>query len=169
MSWFTRLENWIEDFLVNVYHDPIETNAKTLPMNQEPIAVQPPVTTAPAPKYLWDTVIDARYSVRLIADEEGLTVAEKNLICACIQQESNFKNTAVGRNYKDGKLLSTDWGIVQVNDYWNIGLGKRWTSVQQVLDNPDKAVKWMIACYKQGNLSMWASYSSGAYKKFMSY
>ncbi len=151
--------------------------AKDHPINAEepvipPVTLNPAPTATPAPKptvepYKWDNAVNARHSVRVICDEMGLTVAEKNIITACIQQESNFNNKAIGRNMKDGKLLSTDWGIVQVNDYWHVGPGKKWSSVQQILDNPDKAVKWMITLYKQGKLKMWVSYSSGAYKKYL--
>lgn len=141
---------------------------KDHPINEAaPTAPIPAPTAPPAPKYLWDTTANARHSVRVICDEMGLTLAEKNVITACIQQESNFNNKAIGRNMKNGKLLSTDWGIVQINDYWHVGTGKKWASVQQILDNPDKAVKWMIQMYKQGNLKMWVSYSSGAYKKYL--
>jgi hypothetical protein len=147
-------------------------------MNWDAIAVKPPQvkesapSATPAPEtigepYKWDTTANSRHSVRVICDEMGLTLAEKNLICACIQQESNFNNKAIGRNMKDGKVLSTDWGIVQINDYWHVGPGKKWSSVQQILDNPDKAVKWMIQMYKQGLLKLWVSYTSGAYKKYL--
>lgn len=119
------------------------------------------------PKYLWNNAINARHSVRVICDEMGLSLYEKNLITACIQQESNFNNNAIGRNVRDGTVVSTDWGICQINDFYHVGPGKRWASVQQILDNPDKAVRWMIQMFKQGKLTMWVSFTSGAYKKFM--
>ena len=141
----------------------------------EPPIIPSTTTTPPlskpvetSPKHLWDTTTNARHSVRVICDEMGLTLAEKNLITAVVQAESGFKNTAICRNKsKAGILLSTDWGICQINDYWHVGAGKHWSSVQQVLDNPDKEVKWMIALYKQGKLNLWVAYSSGAYKKYL--
>jgi hypothetical protein len=173
-NWDTFLEEcalWLRAIFARPnYDEPIREN----PMNWDAITVKPPQTpkTAPEPtpvveQYKWDTTANSRHSVRLICDEMGLTLAEKNLICACIQQESNFNNKAIGRNMKDGKVLSTDWGIVQINDYWHVGPGKKWSSVQQILDNPDKAVKWMIQMYKQGLLKLWVSYTSGAYKKYL--
>lgn len=139
---------------------------------------KPPTVTIqdlpkPAPSsfingYLWDNALNSRHSVRVICDEMNLRLDEKNLITACIRQESNFNNGAIGRN-KDasGKVLSTDWGLCQINDFYQIGQGKYWSSVTQVVNNPDKAVKWMISMYKQGHLNLWVSYSSGAYKQWL--
>lgn len=133
----------------------------------EPPVVPPKVSDTVLLTFLWDTPQNSRHSVRVICDEMGLTLYEKNLICACIMQESNFKNTAVGKNIKDGVLLSTDWGICQINDYWHVGKGKYWPSVASIVENPERAVRWMITLYKQGQLKLWVSYSSGAYKKYM--
>lgn len=136
-------------------------------LNEYLISRMPP----PAPKpnqYYWKTPAEAKQSVIVICGEMGLTKEETKLICACIQQESQFNNTAIGRNKdKEGNVLSTDWGICQINDYYHVGPGKRWASVSQIIDNPDKAVRWMIQMYKQGLLKLWVSYSSGAYKKYL--
>ena len=137
-----------------------ETGTPSKPIEEE---VLPPVV----PAYKWDTKENSRHSVRVICDEMGLMWNEKNLITACIQQESQFDNNAVGKNIKNGVVLSTDWGICQINDFYHVGPGKRWSSVAQIVDNPDKAVRWMIQMYKQGNLKLWVSYTSGAYKKYL--
>jgi hypothetical protein len=113
----------------------------------------------------WDSQGNAYHSTRVLCDNAGLTFDEKNLICACIYQESSFLNTAVcyNKNLK-GIVVSTDYGIVQVNDYYHIGINKDFPSVQYVRDNPQKCVEWMISMYKHGLLKMWVSYSSGAYQ-----
>lgn len=149
---------------------PRADEVKNNPVINPPEPITPPIEIKPvsAPEILkWDNPKNARHSVRVICDEMGLSLNEKNIITACIQQESNFNNKAVGRNVKDGKLLSTDWGICQINDYWHVGPGKKWASVKEILDNPEKAVRWMVTLYKQGKLNLWVSYSSGAYKKYM--
>jgi len=121
------------------------------------------------PPFLWDTPEHCRYNVRVICDQEGLTVEEKNIICACIYQESGFNNNAVCRNRnKDGSISSSDWGIVQVNDYWHVGKGKTFPSAEYIVEHPEEAVRWMIECYKHKQLGLWVSYSSGAYKKWLS-
>lgn len=120
------------------------------------------------PPYKWDTPANARHSVRVICDEEGLTWEQKEIIAACIKQESAFKNWVKCENKdKDGKVWSTDHGICQINDYWNIGKNRPFPSVEYVMDNPDKVVRWMIKMMRAGKLSLWASYSSGAYKKYI--
>lgn len=118
--------------------------------------------------YKWDTPENTRHSVRVICDEEGLMVHQKNLICAVIQGESGFLNTAINHNRNaKGETTSTDWGICQVNDYWHIGKGKTFPSVEYVLQNPDKVVRWMIKCYRAGHLNWWIAYKNGSYKKYL--
>lgn len=119
--------------------------------------------------YLWDTPAHARHSVRVICDEEGMTVTEKNLICAVVMAESGFKNNAKCLNKnKEGVVTSTDWGICQINDFYHIGKGLTFSSVQYVLDNPDKAIRWMIKMYRLSHLDWWIAYKNGSYKKYLS-
>jgi hypothetical protein len=120
------------------------------------------------PPYLWDTPEHSRYNVRHICDSMGLIYEEKNLICACIMQESGFDNNAVCRNKNNkGEITSSDWGIVQCNDYWHVGEGKEFPSSEYIVAHPEEAVRWMITMYKAGYLKLWVSYSSGAYKKWL--
>lgn len=140
---------------------------KEIPIELPP-PPQPPVEASE--RLLWDTPKHAYHSVRVLCDDADLTTDEKNLICACIYQESMFKNTAKNENKSKttGAVLSTDWGLCQVNDHYHIGPGKDFPSVDFVLENPAEVVSWMITCYKQGNLKMWVSYSSGTYIKWLS-
>lgn len=119
------------------------------------------------PKYEWDTPEKARHSVRVICDEEGLKLEQKNLICAVIQAESGFNPKAVNYN-KDstGQVVSTDWGICQINDYYWIGKGT-FPSAEYVLNNPERCVRWMIARFKEGKITLWSAYVNGSYKKYL--
>lgn len=120
------------------------------------------------PAYLWDTFANARHSVRVICDEEGLSVLDKNVLCACVQVESNFNPQAFHHNKdKNGNILSTDYGICQVNDYWHIGPGKEFPSTDYVLQNPEQDVRWMCKQWKAGNQHLWMSYTSGLYKRYL--
>ena len=138
-----------------------------MPQTQPPtVSEQPPVdithTDIMYPD--WSTPHHAFHNTRVLCDFSGLTLAEKNIICACIYQESGFDINAVNYNKNaQGKILSTDYSLCQINDYYHIGQGKDFPSVQFVLDNPQKAVDWMIKMYKNGLLKMWVSYSSKAY------
>lgn len=134
-----------------------------------PLPVPPPtVNGQPIPKYLFDNRTNSIHSVRLLCDEQGLSLTDKNVLCACIMQESAFNNKAVNYNKNSvGKVLSTDYGICQINDYYHIGQGKDFPTVQYVLDNPDKTVLYMIRMMKAGKLNLWVSYSSGAYKHWL--
>src|SRR3990167_8816070 len=110
------------------------------------------------PKYLWDSKASARHSVRVIADEEGLTVADKNTLCATVACESNFDTQAKNENKKDGRVVSTDWGICQINDHYHIGIGKSFPSVDYVLKNPEACIRWMCKLWKQGKKHWWICY-----------
>jgi hypothetical protein len=116
----------------------------------------------------WDTPVNCRHNVRVLCDLSGLSWYAKSVITACVEQESGFNNGAVNHNINsEGLITSSDWGIVQINDRYHIGPNLEFVSVQFVLDHPQTCVQWMIDMYKAGKLSMWSSYSSGAYKRFM--
>lgn len=120
--------------------------------------------------YLWDSPQHNYHNARVLCDKAGLSVEQKNILSACIYQESRFNNEAINHN-KDssGKTLSTDYGICQINDYYHIApTGTPFLSVQDVVDNPDKAVSYMITMYQHGLLKQWVSYSSGAYSQWLS-
>jgi hypothetical protein len=128
-------------------------------------------TEQPMPTEPTDPLKDpltARHAIRVLCDENGLSVSDKNIICAVIQAESGFKNTAKNEN-KDasGRVTSTDYGLVQCNDYFHIGQGKTFPSVSYVLENPKKMVEWMIRQYKKGNIGWWSAYKNGSFKKYL--
>jgi len=125
--------------------------------------------TPPSPvQSLWDTPEHAKHSVRVICDEVGLTFYEKNLICAVIMGESGFNNAVINRNKNSkGVVTSSDWGLVQCNDHWWIGEGKKFPSVEYVINNPEVMVRWMIECYRAGHLNYWCAYSNNSYKAFL--
>ena len=125
-------------------------------------------TRAYPPPLIWSDPVSARHSVRVICDSEGLDWNTKNVLTACVEVESNFNPQAVHPNKdKDGNVWSTDWGICQVNDYWNIGEGKPFPSTDYVLQNPEACIRWMCQMFKAGKMGLWASYSSGIYKKYL--
>lgn len=148
-----------------------------------PVVVTPVVTTtqtpviAPSPSsaidpdagpLFWDTPKHIFHAVRVTCDLNDLTVDEKNILCACIYQESRFNNGAINHNRDSaGNVLSTDYGLCQINDYYHIGANKDFPNVAFVVNNPDKVFGWMISMYKHGLLKQWVSYSSGAYKQWL--
>ena len=126
----------------------------------------PEANTAPE-TLLWATPKQAWHSVRVLCDNEGLSYNEKNLICEVIYQESEFKNWAVCRNKdKNGNILSSDWGICQINDYWHTGKSRTFPSAEYVVAHPEEAVLFMLKMYRLGLLKLWVGYSSGAHKKW---
>jgi hypothetical protein len=156
----------------------------------EPVAPPPAPTPAPLPPepapaptaLLWDTVEHAKHSVRVICDEEGLTVPQKNDLCATVGAESGWqsyylagvlKGKPVKRDNVDpktGEVWSRDWGIAQINDApknAHIGPGKDFPSVPYVLNNPEACIRWMARMWKAGHANWWIAYKSGAYRKFL--
>jgi hypothetical protein len=138
-----------------------------------------PAQSAPISPLLWDTPQNSEHSVRVCCDEAGMTWDEKNVLWACVKQESDFNNSVTHANYifktdlQTGQtikvLASTDYGIVQVNNFYHIGEGKDFPSVDYVMSNPESCVRWMIKCFQTGRASEWCSYSSGAYKQWLPY
>lgn len=128
------------------------TPAPTLPVS-EPTTPQ---------TYLWDTPENARHSLRVICDEEGLTVEQKNLMSQVVHCESGYLINATHPNLFKGKVVSCDYGICQWNDYYH---GKE-ISAQQALMDPEKAVRLMCKYVKDGHIKQWVCYSSGLYEKY---
>lgn len=158
----------------------IKLNIKTDPiLIQNLIEQHMEAPTPPQSKYKWDTPANARHSSRVIMDEMGLTglvdkptkLKAKDLLCACIQQESGFNPRAIGAKNSNG---TTDYGLCQYNDgknaqgqaYW-IGKGADFKDIDEVLGDPEKNVRVMVREYKKGNLKYWSSYSTGAYRKWL--
>lgn len=134
----------------------------------------PPPAPAPAPvpaPLSFATQHDAFHSTRVICDEIGLTYEQKNTLCGCVYQESRFLTNPkpnVNKDPKTGLVWSTDYGIVQVNDYFHIGPGKDFPSIEYVIANPEKCIRWMAGIMKAtGALQPWSSYTSGAYKQWL--
>lgn len=160
--------------LVNALKTPQAPIPTVIP-NPTPMPTPAP-EPVPAPEILlWDTPQNAYHATRVVCDEVGLTFDQKEILCACVYQESQFRNykapgipTTNGNKDKNGKVWSTDYGIAQVNDYWNIGPGKPFPSVSYVLTYPEEVIRWMAGIYKKtGALQPWASYTSGAYKPWL--
>lgn len=173
----TQQQSWFSQFitallkLVGIEQKQLDKVQTTV---TPPTPVVPVVTTSPvlAPKYIWNTVSDAKHSVRVICDEEGLDLEQKNTMCATIGGESGWmsyylegpkKGLPVKReNYVDGKLDSTDWGICQWNDWYHA----KEITVDESLNNPEKAVRLMSAYWKRGDRNEWIAYKNGSYKKY---
>lgn len=144
--------------------EPIAENPMNLPIPQ------------PNPDILfpdWSVVDNAHHNVRAICDLEALSYDEKEVLTACVMVESGFMIGATHINYaftSEGVkyIASTDYGIVQVNDYWHIGPGKDFPSATFVMANSEACVRWMCQYYRtHGNLNAWVSYTSGEYRQYL--
>lgn len=132
-----------------------------------PLPPEPTPTPPPAPKYLWDTPANVRHSVRVICDEMGLTVEQKNDLCATVACESGFNPKCIHNNIVQGRVTSTDYGIAQVNDFWHIGPGKDFPSVDYVLNNPEACIRWMCKQWKAGHARLWVCYAKNMYQQYL--
>jgi hypothetical protein len=123
----------------------------------------PPPVPAPPPAYMWDTVDHIKHSVRVICDEEGLSLEQKNTMFCTIWAESGFKLDAVNKNILHGQVVSVDYGICQWNDYYH------WQEItpDEALHNPEKAVRLMCKYWKRGQRNLWVGYKNGNYKRYL--
>lgn len=150
-----------------------------IPHPQTPPQTQDlPVTATLPPNpdsytYPWDTPHHNWHNARVLCDQAGLTLAEKNDICACLYQESELFNVfpnghpVTNHNMRNGQVVSTDWGIAQINDYWHVKRYADFKSSDDIIAHPEKAVGMMIHAIQNGTLTQWVSYSSGAYKQWL--
>jgi len=114
----------------------------------------------------WNNYQNTRKSVRMICDDEKLSLNAKNLITAVIRAESNFNSKAISKNANG----SRDWGLCQFNDsprYGWIGKGLVFENTDEVLSNPEKNVRIIIREFRKGNLIYWSAYKSKKYLKFL--
>lgn len=161
LAWFFN-HTWLGEILFKL--------AQLLGLNEKEITIikklqeenPPPPPTEVKPKYIWSSPKDACHSVRVICDEEGINVADKNLICQTINCESGFNIKAIHIN----KNSSGDYGICQINNYYWIGEGKVFPSIEYVLENPEECVRWMIKQWKAGHQNWWICYKSEKYKNY---
>lgn len=140
----------------------------TVAHTEPPAPIEAVTSTPTPPVLLWDTPRHAYHSTRVLCDEMGLNVAQKNEICATIYAESEFKNGAVCINEDlNGKETSRDVGLCQWNSYWHTGVGKTFPSPEYVVAHPEEAVRKMIEFYKAGHINLWVAHSSGRYAQFL--
>jgi hypothetical protein len=156
------------DIIVQVDATRYEVVPPITPPEAPQSPVEPVTTIEPivVPKYLWDTPANAKHSVRVICDEMGLSVSDKNDLCATIGAESGWLTHPRPNQNKDpktGKIWSTDFGICQWNDVHH---GKEITP-DEAENDPEKAVRLMCAYWRRGQRSLWCAYSNGSYKKFL--
>lgn len=159
---------------LGIYRKRVQPSADVaLPSQQMPVPATP--VDPDSVVYPWDSQKHNWHNVRVLCDKAKLSVADKNIICACIYQESEFFNilpSGLPVTHKNmnaaSELLSTDWGIAQINDYWHVKATPDFPSAEYIVAHPEEAVGYMIRCYKAGNIDLWSSYVSGAYKKWLS-
>jgi hypothetical protein len=118
----------------------------------------------------WTGTENCRRNVRVLCDLEGLTEQQKDDLSATVHCESGYNPAAVNKNIdpKTGKLSSTDYGVAQINDFWHIGEGKDFPSVQYVLDNPEACIRYMCQQWKAGNGREWVCYLKNMYLNYSS-
>ncbi len=148
--------------------------------DNDPIVPVEVIKQPVAETLLWDTPKRAWHSSRVVMDEMGLTgktmaidgvlVPLKDVLCACIYQESRFKIGAIGPKNYDG---TQDYGLCQYNNgslkgipLW-IGKGATFKDVDEVLTSPEKNVRVMVKTWLAGHPSWWASFKFNAFKQWL--
>lgn len=165
--WKTLWQMFLEGWKAWALH-PIDETISVIPPTMPPEAPTTPTVPPEAPTYLWTTPAQAKHSTRVLCDEAGLSLKDKNTVCAVIMAESEFYNSARNENKNSkGIVTSTDWGICQINDRYHIGPKGDFPSVLYVLNNPEHVVRWMIDMYKRGHINWWSAYQNGSYKRFL--
>src|ERR1035437_4232520 len=92
--WLSKLLHW-------------DTSQEINPPSMPPTPIQPSTVLS---------FVDAHHayhSVRVLCDELGATLDQKNKICGMVYQESRFLKGAIGKPNQNGTI---DYGIAQFNN-----------------------------------------------------
>lgn len=135
-TWFLKNFKPFQHITENVVADALP------PLPVEPVPpVQPPTPPIPvvvppppvaAPKYLWDTKENIRHSMRVIGDELGLSVLQKDLLCDICACESGFNLKAKLVNNPH----SIDRGLFQINSLYHL------EATDEKAYDPDWSTRW---------------------------
>jgi hypothetical protein len=133
---------------------PISPVAETPAVISTP-AVETPVAPIPAPtakqSLMWDTKSNILHSIRVIADEEGLSLLQKNMLCDICNCESGYIVKATLVN----SPKSIDRGLFQWNNYYHPDI------TDEMAYNPEIATR--LACkaiLRKETKSLWKASSS---------
>ncbi len=113
---------------------------------------------------------------KLICIEEGLTNGQIKDMMATITAESNWNPKAIRENKSKGVVVSRDWGICQLNDYWYLRPLK--LTSDQVVNDPELSMRIMAKVWATGKIIVdgqtlyfsktdWIPYRTGKYKDFL--
>lgn len=170
LPWWQDLLSRLAIFIKSLNPQPVDAPQAIVEQVPEP-PLPVPVIVAQPEVLLWDNPLNVRHSIRLMCDAANLPYDQKNDLCACIQQESQFNIKAIGKVNRDG---TQDFGLAQFNNgknklgepYW-IGPGADFANAEEVLNDPEKNVRVMIREFKAGHQNYWSSYKTGAYKQWL--
>lgn len=148
-----RFLDWLDAFLAEL----MPTMHYDLP---EVDPVTPPIILSPKPSPVPETM---QQMVLRVCKEEGLSLKMSSDVYKTIHCESNFNPKCIHPNVVNGKVSTTDYGICQINDYWHIGPGKDFPSVDFVMNNPEACVRFMCKMAKAGKLNLWVCFQKGLF------
>lgn len=117
-----------------------------------------PTSITPPSKYLWDTDDQIYHSIRLIADEEGLTVLQKDLACDIAHCESGTPERRYNIKIR-GKIDPRDRGLFQWNSHFHPEI------TDEVAFDPEKNVRLGCKAIKQGKAHAFWSASQACWNK----
>ena len=94
----------------------------------------------------------------------GSEITEEFL--ATIWGESGFNQWCENQNKNSkGEVVSTDFGIAQLNDYWYLKpLGM---TGEEAIADPQRCLTVMATAFKNGRADDWCAHKNGGYLKFM--
>lgn len=124
-------------------------------MKEKPMPEPTPVPIIPEPKYQWNTRDNIRHSMRVIGDEFGMTVLQKDLLCDICNCESGFVLTAKLVN----SPKSIDRGLFQWNSLYHPDI------TDEIAYDPEKATRLACKAIKSGKAKTYWSASMSCWNK----
>lgn len=151
IDWFTQILRQI-----GIWLGFIQKEVDALPKQAPTVApepLKPTIPTQPIAKYEWGTKDAVRHSIRVIADEEGLTVLQKDLTCDIAQCESQFDYMV------RGKLDPRDRGLFQWNSHFHPEI------TDEIAFDPEKNARLGCKAVKSGKAHAYWSASEFCWNK----
>jgi hypothetical protein len=105
-----------------------------------------------------------------VCREEKLSATATAELFATISGESQFNPRAINNNRDEHNVIvSTDYGLCQLNSRWYIGPNKDVKTPDEALSNPEKCVRVMARAFKAGRADDWIAHRNGAYLMYLDY
>jgi murein DD-endopeptidase MepM/ murein hydrolase activator NlpD len=140
----------------------------------EPVTPDPTISgIGTAVAYVANAIAAAKPETRTamvyrVCRDSGLPATLAEELWATIAAESGFNPNARNDNRDSyGTVVSTDYGLCQLNSHWYIGADKDVKTPFEALTNPEKCVRVMANAFANGHADDWIAHRTGSFRPYL--